>query len=309
VRTVDVDEGQTGTVYALETGGEKVAIFKPLTGEHFERRGVDVGTGALREECAYMIDRWAGCQAGVPTTSRTRITINGEVTEGSVQAFVADAVGFAEDFGMPRDFERACAVVQQEAVEALALLDMRLFNMDRHTGNLLFLRSEKPHGLGLIDHGCCLPPWWMLSEAVFDAWLDWPQLQQAPSSFARELAGIAVEKLPRVISSLRHLGLSEECVVTHRVCTTLIGVGVAELGVAIGSVATLMVREDPYELSWLEKNLLQVAQDTGIPIHVNANERGEQELHVDDFHLDAKEDGFFTLLAKVFRSELSHKVF
>jgi hypothetical protein len=296
-------------VYALEIGGDKVAIFKPLAGENFERRGVDVGTGALREEAAYLIDRIAGSQAGVPVTSRTRITINGEMMEGSVQAFVGDAVGFAEDFGMPRDFERACDFVPQEAAEALALLDMRLFNMDRHTGNLMILRSEKPHALGPIDHGCCLPPWWMLSEAVFDAWLEWPQLRQAPSAFARELAEIAVQRLPRVIAALRDLGLSEECLMTHRVCTTLIGVGVAELGVAIGSVATLMVREDPYELSWLEKNLLQVAQDTGIPIHVNTSARGEQELHVDDFHLDAKEDGFFTLLAKVFRSELSHKVF
>ena len=50
------------------------------------------------------------------------------MTEGSVQAFVSDAAGFAENFGIPRDFERACAFVPQETAEALALLDMRLFN-------------------------------------------------------------------------------------------------------------------------------------------------------------------------------------
>mmetsp|Transcript_35923 Transcript_35923/g.95345 ORF Transcript_35923/g.95345 Transcript_35923/m.95345 type:complete len:499 (-) Transcript_35923:375-1871(-) len=309
LRTVDIDEGQTGTVYALETGGDKVAVFKPLAGEHFERRGVDVGTGALREEAAYLIDRIAGSQAGVPVTSRTRITVNGEITEGSVQAFVGDVVGFAEDFGMPRDFERACAFVPQEAVEALALLDMRLFNMDRHTGNLMFLHAEKPHALGPIDHGCCLPPWWMLSEAVFDAWLEWPQLQQAPSDFARELAGIAVQRLPQVITALRDLGLSEETLVTHRVCATLIGVGVAELGLPIGSLAQLMVRQDYQELSWLEKKLLQVAQDAGILIHVSASERGVQELVVDEFHLGPKGDIFLRLLAQVFRSELPREVF
>lgn len=180
--------------------------------------------------------------------------------------------------------------------------------MDRHTGNLMFLHSEKPHALGPIDHGCCLPPWWMLSEAVFDAWLEWPQLQQAPSDFARELAGIAVQRLPQVITALRDLGLSEETLVTHRVCATLIGVGVAELGLPIGSLAQLMVRQDYQELSWLEKKLLQVAQDAGILIHVSTSERGEQELVVDELHLGPKGDIFLRLLAQVFRSELPREV-
>ena len=40
---VTIDEGQTGTVYALEVGGEKIAVFKPLEGEMFKRKGVENG--------------------------------------------------------------------------------------------------------------------------------------------------------------------------------------------------------------------------------------------------------------------------
>ena len=44
LKTVDTDEGQTRTVYTLETGGEIVPVFC----EHLERWGVHVGSGALR---------------------------------------------------------------------------------------------------------------------------------------------------------------------------------------------------------------------------------------------------------------------
>ncbi|CAJ1437119.1 unnamed protein product [Effrenium voratum] len=56
--------------------------------------------------------------------------------------------GFIEDYAMPRDLDRAKEFVQQEDAESLALLDMRVFNMDRHPGNLLLLKEEnmKPDG-------------------------------------------------------------------------------------------------------------------------------------------------------------------
>jgi len=304
LKTVDIDEGQTGTVYALETGGDKVAVFKPLAGEHFERRGVDVGTGALREEAAYLIDRIAGSQAGVPVTSRTKLDVHGEVTEGSVQAFVADAIGFVEDFAMPRDVNCACAFVPKQAAEALALLDMRIFNMDRHTGNLMILKPEKPHALGPIDHGCCLPPWWMLGEAVFDAWLEWPQLQEKPSDFARELARITACRLPQVMGALGELGVSHESLVTHQVCTTFIRVGVADLSLAIGPLAALMLRSNESELSWFEQRVLSSAQRAGIAISAKISDLGMPELFVEDADVGPKVDRFLEFFATDLRTEL-----
>ena len=56
-------------------------------------------------------------------------------------------------------------------------------------------------GAAFLRDGCCFPPWWMLSEPAFMR--GWAQLQQAPSFFARKLAGIAVQRIPLVIASLR----------------------------------------------------------------------------------------------------------
>ena len=150
---MNLDAGQTGTVFALEIGGEKIAVFKPAEGEGFTRKSIEAGQGSVREEAAYLVDRVCGLKADVPVTSRASICVEGKTLQGSVQQFVADVVGFVEDFAMPRDLEAAHGFVNREAVEALALLDMRIFNMDRHSGNLLLLRKEKPHSLGPIDHG------------------------------------------------------------------------------------------------------------------------------------------------------------
>jgi len=180
MKHVNIDDGQTGEVFALEAGGEKVAVFKPMEGEGFRRRGLPNGKGALREEAVYLLDRLCGSQAGVPVTSRASLEVDaGKTLEGSVQAFAKGSIGCMEDYAMPRDRERALAFVEQEVAEAVALLDMRVFNTDRHGGNLLLLRHEKPHQLGPIDHGCCLPPWWALGEANFDAWSDWAAARAA----------------------------------------------------------------------------------------------------------------------------------
>ena len=68
---------------------------------------------------------------------------------------------------------------------------MKLLCMDRHTEQNLLLYPVEPHGLGPLDHGCCLPSWWMLCEAVFVAcWIG--------HSFS-------IPWLPRVTAYLRYL--------------------------------------------------------------------------------------------------------
>ncbi|CAK0876923.1 unnamed protein product, partial [Prorocentrum cordatum] len=122
VLPVSLDHGQTGDVFALTVGDEKIAIFKPVRGEHFERKSLRTGQGWVREESVYLVDRLCGSQAGVPVTSRGTIEVGGETLEGSVQAFVSDVIGFIEDFAMPRDPAKANEFVAQTAAEALAML-------------------------------------------------------------------------------------------------------------------------------------------------------------------------------------------
>jgi len=307
VHEVSIDAGQTGNVFALEVGGEKIAVFKPVEGEKFTRKSLDPGKGAVREEAVYLVDRLVGSQAGVPVTSRATIKVDGTELLGSVQAFVEDVIGFIEDFAMPRSVERAEEFVTQEVAEALAVLDMRVFNMDRHSGNLLLLRREKPHGLGPIDHGCCLPPWWLLSEAIFDAWSSWPQLQRAPCEATRELVRQAYERLPDTCSMVRDVGLDEASIVTLRLCTLFVWVGVAELGLPCGRLTALMLRDEDtgfQELSWLEEKVLACASAAGAKCRMQVNDREDQELVLDDNGDGLDVQALLSGLERVFRAEM-----
>eukprot|EP00435_Cladocopium_sp_Y103_P005910 s1710_g1.t3 len=63
VSSASLDHGQTGSVYALEAGDHKIAVFKPVDGEKFSRKSLDAGKGAIREEAVYLVDRICGSQA------------------------------------------------------------------------------------------------------------------------------------------------------------------------------------------------------------------------------------------------------
>lgn len=308
-KKVEIDEGQTGQVYAIESGGQKIAVFKPVAGEKFHRKGLDAGKGYLREEGVYLVDRLCGSQAGVPVSSRASFGIEGEAkVDGCVQEFVPDVVGSSEDFGMPRDLTEACQMVTLRDAEALALLDMRVFNMDRHPGNLLFKRHDKPHGLGPIDHGCCLPPWWTLSEAVFDAWHDWPQLKCQPSSFAKDVARESFMRLEEVCKRLRALGLDTPCILTLQLCTLFVFVGVAELGLPIRKLSDLMLRDfdtDLQEFSWLEARVFECAKASEARCRQQVSDRGDKELVVENEGQELQEQKFLECLEEVFRRELA----
>lgn len=69
-------------------------------------------------------------------------------------------------------------------VHRIGILDIRLFNTDRHAGNLLVKVSkapkpaaynwlEKEYSLIPIDHGFCLPE---ALEPPYFEWLHWPQV-------------------------------------------------------------------------------------------------------------------------------------
>lgn len=223
-----------------------------------------------------------------------------------MQVFHQDVMGYIEDYGMPLDLERARAFVPQESAEALALLDMRVFNMDRHPGNLLLL-GPKPHCLGPIDHGCCLPPWWELSEAVFDAWDGWPHLACEPSAKAREIAKTAFDKLGVVCDHLKSVALEPGVIVTLQLCTLFVYIGVHELWLPVAKLAALMVRdyEQISKLTWLETKVFHSAGRAGADIRVNQGSGGScDELEV----LDAsgfQVEEFLKDLEHVFREEMT----
>merc|ERR1711934_1341441 len=84
-----------------------------------------------REVAAYVLDKESGEHAaGVPETCLAKLhasELEGKV--GSLQAYVRNARP-AEEFG------RFCEYSAEE-VQRIAILDIRICNMDRHEGNLL----------------------------------------------------------------------------------------------------------------------------------------------------------------------------
>jgi hypothetical protein len=226
------------------------SIFKPLDEEVFERRGIEPGSGAVREEAAFVIDRLAGGQAHVPVTARASV----EHKRGSLQEFVEGACGPVENFGMPRDLPKAKEIVGIDEAQAVACFDIRVFNTDRHAGNLL-LAGPKPHRIVCIDHGCVLPAWWALDMARFDAWADWPHVAIPPTPATLELVTQIGESLPRVVQELEKLDIGAEAIWTMRICTSLLQEGVLKHGLSLRRVSLLMTRADPSVPSWLERRV------------------------------------------------------
>lgn len=275
----DVDDGQTGRCVLISSGTVRTAVFKPTSGENFARQGLDPGQGAVREEAAYMLDHLSGRLAGVPVTVRARMDLEGTETKGAMQQFV-DNGGCVEDFGVPRDLEVACQRLDLECAQAVAALDMRICNTDRHGGNLL-LCGGPPAKLAPIDHGCAFPPWWSLGELVFDAWEGWPQVSAPVCERVASAVAAAAAGLPTTVSALCDLGLEEPALVTLQIGTSLLASGVAA-GQPLSAIAKLMLRDDFAEPSWLE---LQVHEAAAATLPVSAeferDDRGDAVLVVE----------------------------
>ncbi|KAG2484316.1 hypothetical protein HYH03_016858 [Edaphochlamys debaryana] len=152
-------------------------------------------------------------------------------------------------------------------VHRIGILDLRLFNTDRHAGNMLVrtprtasastadLRSrmvaaDAPYELIPIDHGFCLPE---TLEAPYFEWLHWPQtmlpfsedeLQYIEQLNVKEDKRILHQELPM---------LRPECLRVLEVCTTLLKT-CAAAGLTLFDIASVMTRpfvdadEEPSEL-------------------------------------------------------------
>lgn len=203
--------------------------------EHPVNKGFRVGNGALRERAAYLLDNAYGNFSGVPVTNLMVLNVNGEEKEGSMQRFVASQCS-AEDMGTLK-----FAIPE---VHKIGILDVRLFNTDRHAGNILLRAraNEQTFGMTPIDHGFCLPSYKHLDGATFD-WLQWPQAQ-FPFTCA-ELDHIASLDAERDAAVLRAVGIEEECVTTMRVCTALLKRG-AEAGFSLFEIGSLLQRDGDF---------------------------------------------------------------
>ena len=209
------------------------------------------GFGMYREVAAYLLDYGF---AGVPPTQLARVrdymlvgenetaqnTTNSESSIGykicSVQSFVRSECS-AEDMGPGKFFK--------DDVQRIAVMDIRLCNLDRHEGNML-VSLETPYRriptssedssteadegkfhLIPIDHGYVLPHVLHMSDPSL-AWIHWPQANEPLSDSVRQHVEALdythdAELLRRVVGA----ALPETSLLTLRVCTAYLKKGVA----------------------------------------------------------------------------------
>lgn len=265
-------EGCGGVYFVTDENQSKLAIFKPrdeeymapqnprgyvkegsIVGvtEHPTNKGFWIGNGALRERAAYLLDAAYGGFSGVPVTALTHMSVHGVLKEGSLQAFVPSECS-AEDMGTLK-----FAIPE---VHKIGILDVRLFNTDRHAGNILLRArpSESTFEMTPIDHGFCLPSFKHLDNACFD-WLYWPQAQFPFTS--AELDHISSLDADRDASILRALGIEEECITTLRICTAMLKIG-ADAGFSLFEIASNLQREGDYSAPSPLEEIVARAVDT-----------------------------------------------
>ncbi|CEP00509.1 unnamed protein product (mitochondrion) [Plasmodiophora brassicae] len=234
-------------------------IFKPASEEGVQQRteigqpsavkhGIVVGDAVLKERAAYLVDHCR--RAGVP---RVYLVVGVmQVTNGSGQVRELGALSeyvrydcTAEDCGS--------TVFDVEQVHSIGLLDCRIFNLDRHEGNLLVERrppgaSKLKVSLAPIDHGFSMPSWAQLSDAFF-CWSSW---RQARIPFSKDTRAYVAALDPIAdVSTLVTLGIAPECVLTYVICSTFVQVAVADGDLTLADLAI-----------WMQRN---IAQQPGRP--------------------------------------------
>lgn len=264
------EEGLNGTYFLRNKEGRRIAVFKPVDEEgdntdnpkrsldegQFVNRGILSGEGAQREVAAYLLDY--GHFHSVPETIMASLShprfcsssSNGDygMKIGSLQEYI-DSDGCAEDVG-PKQF-------RVRDVHKIGVLDLRIFNTDRHAGNILITEeSDGSYRLTPIDQGLSLPP--TLEHAWFD-WLHWPQAKlpfdAETRSFIRHI------NVNEDADLLEKLGIHPDCIRTMKISSTLLKKGAAA-GLTlyeIGSMASRTIIDQPCAL---ERMFEQVAKET-----------------------------------------------
>ena len=205
IEPVAISSGMGGAYYFRDMWGEHAAIVKPTDEEPFGpnnpkgfvgkslglpglKKSVRVGETGSREVAAYLLDHKNF--ANVPPTMLVKIThsvfhMNEGVdyktksSDNKTQAF--SKLASLQEF-IPHDYDASdhgTSSFPVSAVHRIGILDIRIFNTDRHAGNILVRklyndasRFETQTELIPIDHGLCLPE--SLEDPYFE-WIHWPQ--------------------------------------------------------------------------------------------------------------------------------------
>ncbi|XP_062227068.1 phosphatidylinositol 4-kinase gamma 7-like [Phragmites australis] len=274
VDPVPIDSGLGGSYYFRNVVGDRVAIVKPTDEEPFApnnpkgfvgralgqpglKKSVRVGETGFREVAAYLLDHENF--ANVPATALVKIThtvfnINCPVNGGNpatahdqkqqVNSKIASFQQFiAHDFDAS---DHGTSSFPVAAVHRIGILDIRIFNTDRHAGNVLVRKFNGGTGrfgcqteLFPIDHGMCLP------ENLEDPYFEWIHWAQASIPFSEEeLEYIRnLDPTKDVVMLRRELPMIREACLRVLVLCTIFLKEAAAFGLCLAEIGEMMTRE------------------------------------------------------------------
>ncbi|XP_052186540.1 phosphatidylinositol 4-kinase gamma 7-like [Diospyros lotus] len=267
VEPLPVHSGLGGAYYFRNNRGESVAIVKPTDEEPFApnnpkgfvgkalgqpglKRSVRVGETGFREVAAYLLDYEHF--ANVPATALVKIThsvfnvnecVNGNKPHN--KKLVSKIASFQQF--IPHDFDASdhgTSSFPVAAVHRIGILDIRIFNTDRHAGNLLVKKLDGVGRFGQvelipIDHGLCLPE--SLEDPYFE-WIHWPQasipFSEDELEYIENLEPTQdVDMLRRELPMIR-----EACLRVLVLCTNFLKEA-AKFGLCLAEIGEMMSRE------------------------------------------------------------------
>lgn len=311
VEPLPVHSGLGGAYYFRNSRGESVAIVKPTDEEPFApnnpkgfvgrtlgqpglKRSVRVGETGIREVAAYLLDHQHF--ANVPPTALVKITHSIFNVNDGVNGYkpckkkTVSKIASLQKF-VPHDFDASdhgTSSFPVSAVHRVGILDIRIFNTDRHGGNLLVRKLDGVGRFGQvelipIDHGLCLPE--SLDDPYFE-WIHWPQ---ASIPFSEDELDYIQSLDPVKDCEMLRLELPmirEACLRVLVLCTIFLKEAAA-YGLCLAEIGELMSREfrsgeeEPSELELVCIEAKQLISDR--ELFLPNSEVGEDEFQ---FHLD-----------------------
>lgn len=330
VDPIPVHSGLGGAYYFRNNRGESVAIVKPTDEEPFApnnpkgfvgkalgqpglKRSVRVGETGFREVAAYLLDY--DHFANVPPTALVKIThsifnvndgVNGNIPP-SKKKLVSKIASFQEF--IPHDFDASdhgTSSFPVVAVHRIGILDIRVFNTDRHAGNLLVRKLDGVGRFGQvelipIDHGLCLPE--TLEDPYFE-WIHWPQ---ASIPFSEDELKYIKDLNPFKDSEMLRMELPmirEACLRVLVLCTIFLKEAAA-FGLCLAEIGEMMTREfrsgeeDPSELELICMEARQLIEEK--EVYSPRADLGDEEFQFDidcdvdewDFSQGIEADDFY----------------
>ncbi|XP_065860199.1 phosphatidylinositol 4-kinase gamma 4-like [Euphorbia lathyris] len=280
-------EGTGGAYFMQDSSGQKiVSVFKPIDEEPMAvnnprglplssdgeglKKGTRVGGGAFREVAAYILDHPESGHrslfgdepgfAGVPPTVMVKCFHKEFNHPDDVAVKIGSLQMYMENNGSCEDIGPGAFPVKE--VHKISVLDIRMANADRHSGNILWSKCAEDGRTVLIpiDHGYCLPD--SFEDCTFD-WLYWPQARQPYDSSTVEYIKSLDAEEDIALLKFHGWNIPVECARTLRISTMLLKKGV-DRGFTPFAIGSIMCRETLNDASVIEQ-IVEEAHDSVLP--------------------------------------------